>query len=496
MKGEKQFFFRLLYYLVSFLILLGTTVQSIVFSIRHLLVSFARKKIVTIKFKFRWSSFHIGDFLLGVAVTLVFLGLFETYSLIRSLPSPEDIGKINYPVSTEIFDRNGQILYEIFNNQRRRPVKLASLPKEVIEATLAIEDKNFYRHDGISITDGILRAIKDMSRTHRLQGGSTITQQLVKLALLSPERTIERKIKEIILALWAERIYTKDQILEMYLNQAPYGGASYGIEEAAENYFGKKAKDLNLEESAFLAGLPQAPTFYSPYSNPRLAIKRRNEVLKAMYKEKDISWPSYQKAIRKKLTVSPPRDLIRAPHFVFDVKKKLEEKYGIRKVEEGGLKVTTTLDLRIQKEAEKILREELAKIKNLNVTNGAILVTKPATGEVLAMVGSVDYFATPSGAFNVTTALRQPGSSIKPLMYSLALTKNYTAATIINDAPITFKIKGSKPYRPVNYDNRFHGNVPLRYALANSYNVPAVKVFSHIGVAAFIDHARKLGITT
>jgi len=506
MKVSKETFFKLLYHFVLFLTFIGNLVGLTLFFILKKLSILGRyflrmsdsliKKVHPPKIIFKKLSFHVRDFLIGALVTLLIFTSIKMYVLIRDLPSPENIGRINYPVSTEIFDRNGQILYEIFNNQRRNPVRLVSLPKQIIEATLAIEDKNFYKHDGISISDGILRAIKDMVKTRRLQGGSTITQQLVKMALLTPERTIQRKIKEIILALWAERLYTKNQILEMYLNQVPYGGASYGIEEAAQNYFGKKAKDLGLTESAFLAGLPQAPTFYSPYTNPELALRRRNEVLKAMYEQNYISWSNYQKAINKKLVVLPPRNLIRSPHFVFNVKRRLEKKYGVRKVEEGGLKVTTTLDLTIQNEAEKILREELAKIKSLNVTNGAVLVTKPATGEILAMVGSVDFFATPSGAFNVTTALRQPGSSIKPLMYSLALKKGYTAATVINDAPIVFQIKGSKPYRPVNYDNRFHGNVPLRYALANSYNIPAVKVFSHIGVSAFVNYARKLGITT
>jgi len=510
MKRGERFFFRLLYYFVSFLIVLGVAVRFTVSLIKKLawkflqflfrksvlFLLFFKKKLSSVRLVFRWPSPHIKDFLMGMAIASLIFIFLGTYQLIKTLPSPKDMGRVNYPVSTEIFDRNGQILYEVFNDERRNPVKLASLPKEVIEATLAIEDKNFYHHDGISIIDGMLRAIKDMTKTHRLQGGSTITQQLVKSALLSPERTVKRKIKEIILALWAERIYTKNQILEMYLNQVPYGGASYGIEEAAKNYFGKKASDLNLAESAFLAGLPQAPTFYSPYRNPRLAVRRRNEVLKAMYEQKYISWPDYQKTREEKLAVLSPRNLIKAPHFVFDVKRKLEEKYGIKKVEEGGLKVTTTLDLKIQNEAEKILREELAKIRRLHVTNGAVLVTKPATGEILAMVGSVNYFATPSGAFNVTTALRQPGSAIKPLMYSLALERGYTAATLINDAPVVFQTKGSKPYRPVNYDNRFHGWVPLRYALANSYNVPAVKVFSHIGVPLFVNHARKLGITT
>jgi len=282
----------------------------------------------------------------------------------------------------------------------------------------------------------------------------------------------------------------------MYLNQVPYGGAAHGIEEAAKVYFGVHALDLNLVQAAFLAGLPQAPSLYSPYINPALAQKRRNEVLRSMESQGFISRQASSKSQNTKLEVLSPRTNIKAPHFVFYVKSQLEEKYGIRQVEEGGLKVTTTLDLDIQKEAEKILKEELDKIKELNVSNGAILVTRPSTGEILAMVGSVDYFASPSGAFNVTTALRQPGSSIKPIMYSLALEKDYNAASIISDTPVVFNIPGSVPYRPVNYDGKTHGNVPLRYALANSFNIPAVRVLNTIGVINFIDHAKRMGIST
>jgi len=282
----------------------------------------------------------------------------------------------------------------------------------------------------------------------------------------------------------------------MYLNQVPYGGSSYGIEEASKTYFNKSAKDLTLPEAALLAGLPQAPSLYSPYVNPDLATSRRNEVLKKMREQGYISEKEKKDAQASPLVVNPLKTTIKAPHFVFYVKSKLEEEYGIQQVEEGGLKVTTTLDLDIQEEAEKIVKEELEKVKSLNVGNGALLVTRPATGEILAMVGSADYFASPSGAFNVTTALRQPGSSIKPIMYALSLEKGFTAASVIDDSPIVFSIAGSQPYKPVNYDGRFHGKVPLRYALANSYNIPAVRVLNSIGVTNFVNFAKKLGIST
>ncbi|PIY68515.1 penicillin-binding protein [Candidatus Roizmanbacteria bacterium CG_4_10_14_0_8_um_filter_39_9] len=434
--------------------------------------------------------------MLGFIICLIAVFFYQSYQFIIELPSPKEIGKVNFAQSTHLYDRNGKMLYEIYRDENRTPIHLNELPPFVKQATIAIEDKDFYRHNGVSFLSGIVRAAKETLITKSLQGGSTLTQQLVKTALLTPERTITRKVKEIILALWTEKLFTKDQILEMYLNQVPYGGSSYGIEEASKTYFGKHAKDLTLDEATLLAGLPQAPSVYSPYVNPDLAVERRNDVIKKMREQRYIDENSRVKGQNSKLEVIPLATSIKAPHFVFYVKERLEGLYGSRTVEEGGLNVNTTLDLNIQMEAEKILKEELEKVASLNVGNGAILVTKPETGEILAMVGSSDYFNGTSGAFNVTTALRQPGSSIKPLMYSLALEKGFTAATILDDSPISFIIPGSRPYQPVNYDGRFHGKVPLRYALANSYNIPAVRTLSVVGVGAFVKHAEKLGIST
>ena len=453
-------------------------------------------KLPKIKLNKNLISEKIKYFFLGCFITLIIVSIFQSFYFIKALPSPYNIGKTNYPLSTHIYDRNDTLLYEIYREQNRTPVHLKELPAYVVQATIAIEDKDFYRHQGVAIFSGIIRATKEIVINKNLQGGSTITQQLVKTALLTPERTITRKIKEVILALWTEKIYSKDQILEMYLNQVPYGGSSYGIEEASKTYFGKNAKDLTIEEAALLAGLPQAPSLYSPYINPNAATKRRNDVLNSMKNLGYINQELKVKSQDSKIEVLPPKTLIQAPHFVFYTKNKLENYYGIKTVEEGGLKVKTTLDYKIQQEAEKILKEELEKINYLNVTNGAILVTRPSTGEILAMVGSVDYFNQPFGAFNVTTALRQPGSSIKPIMYSLALQKGYTAASILDDSPIVFNIAGSESYRPVNYDNKSHGRVPLRYALANSYNITAVRTLNNLGVENFIDFATKMGIST
>lgn len=441
-------------------------------------------------------SYRIGYFVLGVFVCgLVVLG-YQSYLFVKQLPSPKNIGKLNYPTSTHIYDRNGKLLYEIYREENRTPVELKTLPKYVSQATIAVEDKDFYSHNGVSFVGGMLRAVKDTYLTNELQGGSTLTQQLVKSALLTPERTLERKVKEIILALWTEDIYTKDQILEMYLNQVPYGGSAYGIEEASKTYFDKPARKLSLSEAAMLAGLPRAPSLYSPYVNPKLAESRRNDVLKRMLQERFITKEQFDQALTTPLAVNPPKIDIEAPHFVFYVKQILEQEYGTSIVEEGGLRVKTSLDLDVQKQAEIILKEELAKVSHLNIQNGAILVTKPSTGEIVAMVGSVDYYASPYGAFNVTTGLRQPGSTIKPVMYSLALENGYTAATPIDDQPLVIAIPGSEPYRPVNYDGRYHGRVPIRMALANSYNIPAVKVLQSLGVQRFVYHAEKMGIDT
>lgn len=433
-------------------------------------------------------------FTFGFIVCLFLVGLHLSYAFYKALPTPRNIGKVNYSISSHLYDRKGRLLYEVYRDQNRTPIKMEDIPDYVTEATIAIEDKDFYTHPGVAPISGIMRAAKETLLKKKLQGGSTITQQLVKSSLLSPERTLERKIKEIILALQTEQMYSKKEILELYLNQVPYGGAAYGVEEAAKTYFGKHVQDLSLAEGALLAGLPQAPSMYSPFINPDLAIKRRNEVLENMQEQGYIDENTKRKAQQSIPQFIPPQTVIKAPHFVFYVKKELEKQFGVGHIEDGGLRVYTSIDLDIQKKAEEILQEELVKIKHLNVTNGAILVTKPKTGEILAMVGSADYFATPSGAFNVTTALRQPGSAIKPIMYAYALEKGYTEATLLDDNPVVFTIAGSEPYRPVNYDGRFHGKVPLRYALANSYNVPAVRVLQTLGVAPFIAFGKRMGI--
>lgn len=433
-------------------------------------------------------------FIYGFMFCLLYLFIQKAYFFVKDLPSPRDIGNVNFAQSSHLYDRNGKLLYEIYRDVNRTKIDLDQVPETVIDATIAIEDKNFYNHNGISFFGGIVRAAKDTYKTKSLQGGSTITQQLIKTSLLTPERTVERKLKEMFLALWAERIYSKDEIMEMYLNQVPYGGSSYGIREASKVYFGKDVSKLSTGEAALLAGLPKAPSIYSPFINPDLAKRRRNEVLFQMLDQGYLTKQQFDNAYQENLSVLPPTINIRAPHFVMYAKEQLEDEFGVKKVEESGFEVTTTIDIELQNKVEEILQEEIEKLKNLGATNGAVIVMNPENGEILAMVGSVDYFRDGYGAYNVTTSLRQPGSTLKPVLYSLALQNGYTAATRIQDTPIVFNIAGSDPYQPKNYDLRYHGYVPIRYALGNSYNIPAVKVLNSIGVDSFISYGKKLGI--
>ena len=438
-----------------------------------------------------WKSFF-----LGVLVTGMFLFIpYTAYQWLQALPNPYLLSHRDLEVTTKIFDRNGILLYEIYADQNRTPLALGDIPEYVKSATIAMEDKDFYQHQGFSLK-GILRAIIQTKFNGQLQGGSTITQQLIKSSLLSPEQTIARKIKEILLAFWAERIYSKNQILEMYLNQVPYGGTAWGIEAASQTYFGKSAKNLSLGEASVLAGLPAAPSEYSPFGNhPERAYQRQKEVLRRMVEDGYITRDQAQGALGEKLTFASPKIPIRAPHFVLYVKDLLERRYGPRLVERGGLRITTSLDITIQEKTQDILRSHIASLTNLRVGNGAALVTNPKTGEILAMVGSKDYFnLLDQGNVNVTTSLRPPGSSIKVVNYAAALENGFTAGTLLDDSPIVYKIPGSESYAPVNYDGKFHGTTPLRYALGNSYNIPAVKTLAKIGVHTMIEKGRRMGI--
>ncbi len=432
-----------------------------------------------------------------IIILLVGLIIFM-FTILKDLPSPSRLSSDEFPVSTKILDRNGQILYEIYADQNRTPIKIKDLPDYVLKATISIEDKNFYKHHGFDL-QGISRAFLNTLFKQNLQGGSTITQQLVKTTLLSPERTIKRKLREAILALATELRYSKDEIIQMYLNHVPYGGTAYGIEQASLTYFNKSAKDLKLEEAALLAGLPQAPTRYSPFgSNPDAAKNRQANVLKRMFEDDYIDSDQLQSALDTKLEYAPQSQNILAPHFSLFIKDLLVEKYSQPVVEKGGLIVTTSLDLDIQKQAEIIIATESAKLESANVSNAAALVTKPRTGEILAMVGSRDYFnAEIDGNVNITTRLRQPGSSIKPINYAVGLIKGHTPATMFLDVPSCFNAPGQpSSYCPKNYDNTFHGPTHMRFALGNSYNIPAVKMLASNSVEAMVATASAMGITS
>lgn len=432
------------------------------------------------------------------ALAGVVVFLFAVIGLLKDLPSPRNLTQSdNFAVSTQIFDRNGELLYEIFADENRIPIELDALPPYVYQATIAIEDKNFYTHFGFDLM-GILRAAINNLTSERLEGGSTITQQLVKNALLSHERSIQRKIKEGVLSIFTEILYSKDEILEMYMNYISYGGTSVGIEAAAQTYFDKSASELSLAEASLLAGLPQAPSYYSPFgSNAERAKERQREVLRRMHEDGYISQTEVDQALAEPLKYAISKTDIQAPHFVFYVRDLLYEEYGVETVERGGLRVTTTLDLNLQKAADATVAAEIETLTRHNVSNGAALILKPNTGEILAMVGSKNYFdAEGDGKVNVTVARRQPGSSIKPIMYATAFQeKKLNPGSILIDMPTCFTSPGQQPYCPKNYDGSFKGPVTIRKSLGNSLNIPAVKSLRIIGLETFMQQATKMGIT-
>lgn len=438
--------------------------------------------------------------LLWLTSLLLFIAVLSAgiyFYLLKDLPHPEKLITRPQPITTRILDRKGRLLYKIYRQQNRTLIKLENLPSALIQATIAIEDAEFYQHHGFSLK-GILRSVAKNLAEGKLQGGSTITQQLVKNALLNSEKTFTRKFKELILSIQTEIRFTKEEILQMYLNEVGYGGATYGAEEAAWKYFGKSARQLSLAESALLSGLPASPTRYSPFgTHPELAKSRQRQVLQRMVAEGFITPAQADAAAAEELIFQLQSTDIQAPHFVMYVKNQLVENYGEQLVEEGGLEVITSLDLDLQQLAEKIVHEEVGRLSSLNVTNGASLITRPETGEILAMVGSKDYFdLSHDGNVNVTVSLRQPGSSIKPLNYAVAFNHGYTPSSLISDSPVSYQIPGQAAYSPKNYDGRFHGQVSLRTALASSYNVPAVKLLASYGIDNLVDLGRKLGITT
>lgn len=488
-----------LYSTGNFILILFKRVIKIAKKIKPEKISFPKIKIAGPKITFskKKAAFKLNTKILSFFLFITVIIFSFWFFIFKGLPSPYELTKKDQEITTKIYDRNGILLYKIFKDKNRTPVSLDKIPKNVIMATLAAEDAEFYLHPGFSVK-GMTRAILKNIKEKKLSGGSTITQQLVKNTLLTPEKTIVRKLKELILSIEVEIVFSKDQILEMYLNEVNYGGTAYGIEEASQLYFGKKVETLNLSEAALLAALPKSPSKFSPFgNNPELAFERQKDILNLMVINKFISSQEAEKALGEKITFISNKVDIKAPHFVMYLKEILAEKYGEEMVEKGGLNVITTLDYEIQKMTEESVANEISKLGSYHVTNGAALVINPQTGEILAMVGSRDYFDIQNqGNFNVTTALRQPGSSIKVVNYAYALEHGHTLASILDDSPVSFSVPGLPIYTPKNYDGKYRGKISLRSALAESRNIPAVKILASLGVNKMIEQGKKMGITS
>lgn len=429
--------------------------------------------------------------LLGV-VLIIFL--FAWFS--KDLPNPNRVVRRD-GFSTKINDRDGNTLYDFFTDVNRVPVQISDVPITMQQATIAIEDKEFYSHQGFSVW-GMIRGASRIVTRGRAAGGSTLTQQLVKNVLLTSERSLPRKFKELVLSLQIERKFTKDEILQMYLNEAPYGGTAVGIQAGAERYFGKSVKDLSVTEAAILAGMPQSPSRYSPFgSDPTAYIGRTTAVLRRMREDGYITEEQEKQSLEElpKVEFREQVHNLKAPHFVFYVRDQLAELLGEAAVEAGGFNVTTTLDSELQDYAQEAVTNEIADLEKAHITNGAAFVLNPKNGEVLAMVGSKDYFADNyDGKVNVVMSSRQPGSAIKPVTYAAAFAKGYYPSYMLLDVPTKFAgASADQPYEPKNYDGKFRGPVQLRFALGSSLNVPAVKLLSLVGLKDMLSLAYDMG---
>ncbi|MCL4559363.1 MAG: transglycosylase domain-containing protein [Chloroflexi bacterium] len=481
--------------------------------------------------------------LIGLLFVAVLLGLaagsfgvYQYYTIAATLPNVSDLRqKASQFETTRILDRNGNVLYEILdpNAGRRTYVPLDKISPYLIAATLATEDKDFYTHPGFDPLSIIRALYQNYTSSAITSGASTITQQLARALLMTPEernqRTIQRKAREIVLAAEITRRYSKDEILELYLNENYYGNLAYGIEAAAETYFNTTADKLTLPEAAFLAGLPQAPSVYDIYTNRDQTLNRQKAVLILMYQDSQEKNCIDVSNNRQPVCVSetdvanaaaetesyefkPPAMDIRYPHWVTYVRSLLEEQFDPQTIYRSGFTVYTTLDPGLQDQAQQIVKDQVDKLADKHVTDGALVAIKPNTGEILAMVGSADFYNDAiAGQVNMAISqTRQPGSAIKPLTYVAAFEKGWTPATLIWDVPTGFPPSGDPndprpPYEPTNYDEKFHGPVTVRTALANSYNIPAVKTLNFVGIygnadnpdqGGLINFAKRLGITS
>jgi 1A family penicillin-binding protein len=433
-----------------------------------------------------------------LAVLLIVLpGLLYVWA---GLPSTSNLSTARLPLSTRIYDRTGTILLaEIHQgSERRHIVALSQVAPAMLRATIAVEDRSFYQHGGLNLLRTGQAGLQDLLHLRLDQGGSTITQQLVKNIYLSEDRSLLRKLDEAILAVEIEHQYTKAQILEAYLNRIYYGNQSYGVEAAAQTYFGKPAAKLSLPEAAFLAGLPQAPTELDPFSNLSGAKARQRVVLDAMVKAGDITAAQAGSAYAQKLTLQKPStaDDVKAPGFVHWIAAQLEKTYGQELLKNGGLTVTTSLDWNLQSIAERQVREKVMALQGQHVTDGALVAVDPRTGAVLAMVGSAGA-DVPGGQYNMAIIPRQPGSAFKMFTYTAAIESGkYTMGSWIDDSPLQVRLSDGSIYQPHNYDGQYHGWQPIPHALGNSFNIPAVKVELGTGVDHVVDVARRMGVQT
>jgi 1A family penicillin-binding protein len=438
-------------------------------------------------------------------------GLFFLWAASLKLPDLASLNERKIEQSVKIYDRTGSVLlYDLHDNIQRTVVPLSQISPNIQHATIAIEDAEFYTHKGIRPLSTLRAIFTNVLNLDPLGGGggSTITQQVVKGSILTGNKTVARKFKEWVLALKLEQTLSKDQILEIYLNQAPYGGAMYGVEQASETFFNKHASDLTIPEAAYLAAVLPAPTYYSPYGNHKSALDaRKNLVLDKMFEHGYISAAERDEAKAAVVEFISQRDTsIQAPHFVFYVRQYLEDKYGATTLEESGWRVTTSLDADLQAKAEEIVkRNALSNAEKFNASNAGMVAIRPKTGEILVMVGSRNYFdADIDGNYNIALASRQPGSAFKPFAYAQAFLKGYTPSTVVFDVATQFQTTCSPTnytsdgecYSPVNYDGKFRGPMTLREALAQSINVPAIKVLYLAGISDTLRLAKAMGIST
>lgn len=480
---------------------------SLLLAIIAVAVSLFSRWIPQLRFKLLFTR----RYLIAMVAFFAIAGTLSWHYFAQTLPDINGMANIG-PVSSKILDKNGVILYEIHGETKRTPVPLDQISEHAIKATVAIEDKEFYGHLGVSLSS-IVRAAYENHKAGRItQGGSTITQQLVKLNLLTNEKSYERKIKEAILALKIERIYSKDEILEMYLNRVPYGRNTYGIEAASLAYLAKHAKDLTLAEAAYLAALPKAPSLYSPTGATASELDiRKDKVLASMLELGQISQSDYDSASKEKVAFTRSKTELAAPYFVKWVEGSLEQQYGREFLEQEGLIIQTSLDSSLQAIAEKVVSEGAqTNSRRYNANNAALVAIQPETGYILAMTGGKDYFAKPEPAgcvpgrncafdpqTNVAVSNRQPGSSFKPYTYVTAFSPQfgYSPASKILDKSQNFS-RGSVPYRPVNYSGRTYGLISMRKALAGSLNIAAVRTLSQIGVPSVVQTVKAMGINT